>query len=747
MNVPREFVEAKFFLAPDMLGGITGEKRREVFRQLGEHHLRKHENLLRALDRWMRQCNPMHVLAHFAYYDQMVLRGKGDGRYQPVEQHSVEFFQAYFLTYPITDLPVRVTDPWVFVRLNCVLRAIAQSFAMLGIGREVAESERSARLIAQTIRLHTLSVRNAGFVGQVMAQLRGIFGRLDDDYFSREGIRLSPLVTMWEQLMKVLLGRINAHSDGLRAALSAADPASRIQRYCAWRGYAPRVEQGMLAAWREAGGEPDRAGAICIHDADRLLPQFYVFDLADFVAAFPEPVNEDVLLHTLVHWSYSPQDLVGHERGNLFLDNPIWERPLVQMGERRFYWPILEIFHSFGSEMLESLVSRHPDLREKYFAKTRAAYLPDRVAELLRTAFAMGQVFRESLWQSALTGKNGENDILVIVDAVALVIECKSGRFTDKARRGHPQRLKKDIQELMNDAATQTHDFVQFLREATGPVELATVRGAVNRFDPTKVRQYVRLTVTLDFLGPFVCAVKELAAAGLLSTLAAESPTLSLVDLENIFDLLDSPLQKLHYLKRRAELPPRLDMSADEMDLLALYLANGFNLGELENMPDQHVRFDWLHKQIEPYMYGRSIGQPVTKPRLKLTPWWRDIVASVEAKQSQAWTLAGMMLLDFAEEEQKGLEQRAEAARDAFRRGKQHGEVENILIHVPPSWRGDAAIACVVCNTAERAVRDRHIREALDKIQEHTSAKMAFVICRSPDVNEGPYWATVLCIF
>src|SRR5207248_3354192 len=153
---------------------------------------RKHENLLRALDRWMRQCNPMHALAHFAYYDQMVLRGKGDGRYHRVEQHSVEFFQAYFLTYPITDLPVRVTDPWVFVRLNCVLRALAQSFAMLGIGREAAENERSALLIAQNIRLHTLAVRNAGFVDQVMAQLRGIFGRLDDDYFSREGIRLSP---------------------------------------------------------------------------------------------------------------------------------------------------------------------------------------------------------------------------------------------------------------------------------------------------------------------------------------------------------------------------------------------------------------------------------------------------------------------------------------------------------------------------------------------------------------------------
>lgn len=73
--------------------------------------------------------------------------------------------------------------------------------------------------------------------------------------------------------------------------------------------------------------------------------------------------------------------------------------------------------------------------------------------------------------------------------------------------------------------------------------------------------------------------------------------------------------------------------------------------------------------------------------------------------------------------------------------------MENILIHLPAPWRDQSAIACVVSNTKERNVRDRYIREALDKIRENTSAKMAFVICRSLDEKEWPYWATVFCIF
>src|SRR5438876_11887699 len=88
---------------------------------------------------------------------------------------------------------------------------------------------------------------------------------------------------------------------------------------------------------------------------------------------------------------------------------------------------VVLVFHSFGLEMLESLVSRHSDLREKYFSKARSNYLPHRVADLMRSAFPMGQIFCGSLWQSKVRGTNGENDILVIVDAIALVIECKSG--------------------------------------------------------------------------------------------------------------------------------------------------------------------------------------------------------------------------------------------------------------------------------------------------------------------------------
>ena len=73
---------------------------------------------------------------------------------------------------------------------------------------------------------------------------------------------LKPLVTMWERLMKLLEGRVSAHMEGLHAALSLPDPESRIKQYCKWRNYNARAVREMTAAWRKAGGEPDRGGAI-----------------------------------------------------------------------------------------------------------------------------------------------------------------------------------------------------------------------------------------------------------------------------------------------------------------------------------------------------------------------------------------------------------------------------------------------------------------------------------------------------
>lgn len=184
---------------------FTPEQHADALQKLGNVIRAEHTRLLNALDRLIRQSNPLQMLAHFAFYDRTMFDIQTGGSYKPLQQHAVEFFHAYFLTIPVSELPVRSTAPEVIVELNEVLHGLSKTFPMLGIEkRQQSEHERTAVLLSQGVRMHTHGVRNPGYYQQVMRQLRTIFGRVDNASLAVTGVKLSALVTMCENVVKLL---------------------------------------------------------------------------------------------------------------------------------------------------------------------------------------------------------------------------------------------------------------------------------------------------------------------------------------------------------------------------------------------------------------------------------------------------------------------------------------------------------------------------------------------------------------
>jgi hypothetical protein len=163
----------------------TPEQQTTARLQFGESVNKEHSRLLNRLQELIRQCNPLQMLAHFAFYDRALFEIQQGGNYQPLHQHAVEFFHAVFLTIPVTELKVRATPPEVILELNDVLRGLTMTFPMLGIRDGVKDNEQAkhARSLAQMIRMHTHAVRNAGYYQQVMRQLKDVFIQLEEPYF------------------------------------------------------------------------------------------------------------------------------------------------------------------------------------------------------------------------------------------------------------------------------------------------------------------------------------------------------------------------------------------------------------------------------------------------------------------------------------------------------------------------------------------------------------------------------------
>ena len=625
MAEPQKHIHLKLRRDETLANASSTEERINYLKEFDENAEKILAEQLEKLAALSSQSNPFQILSIFAYYDRLFYdsykKTKMDD-YSPLEQNSVEFFQAYFLTKKIDSMPVQITQPATILELQKTLKVIADTFPFVGISEGIAESQdiksRALCQVSKKIRLHTYSIRNPCFKDQNSKHLKLLFKPLDDIFVLKTGIKLSCLVDMWDALLDEFTQKINKRIDLFRELKNKKTPADIIKYYCKYDSTAD--EKTMLQICQSEGLKKENAIAMCVNYADFDLPQLYTFSLDDFLRFYPEVVNPEALLKVIANWSYNPEDLVGQEIEHIFLNNPIWKRPLVRIGERAFFWPLIEMFQSFGIEMLEELLMPFPDLIYKYKQETRSEYLEDNVEELMKEAFPFADIHVGAKWRDG--EKNAENDILIHFDDVLIVVECKSGRITPPTRRGAPKRLEYDIDKLIQDASAQSQRLAERILSDDRKIEFSCKRGGDFSIEPKKIFRVIRLNVTLDFWGPVACGIRALTDAGLISKEMASAPTIALYDLENIFEILDSPLTKLHYLARRIEFERRVDIYADEMDLLTFYLDNGFNIGEVEFDDRNRVMIYSISKQIEPYFFGKSAGKMVKKPEVKLTQWW-----------------------------------------------------------------------------------------------------------------------------
>ncbi len=723
-------------------GEETPEQHAENVKKLGESVAQRHAELLTDLDTFIRQCNPLQMLAHFAYYDRALFEIQQGGSYKPLLQHSVEFFQAYFLTVPIAELPVRFTPPDVIMRLNETLRGLHETFPLLGIHKVGSAEDSSAKtheLLAQHMRIHTHGVRNAGYYQQVMRHLRGIFGPLDGDFVSTTGVKLSALVTMCENILKLAEQRLNARSK-IFQSINEHTVEEVVRSYCSASNLAEEYQGALLRECIEHKADVGGARARCIHDADLRLAQLYWFGLSDFVSAYPEPIHEDKLLDILLKWSYPPTGLLGHNQDFLFLDNPVWARPMVQVGPREFFWPMPELFHSFGIEMLENLIQGDEKRLKRYHDRIRPNYLEDQVEHLCKQTFPAADVYRGLSWQDA-AGREGETDVLVLVDAIALIIECKSGRITKQARRGAPERLRTEVRKLIEDAAKQSQRFGELLLSTVNTIAVQDRNGATHQINADKLLKAVKLNITLDFFGPVGCEVRAMLDAGLIDPAVATSPTMPLVHFEEVLHMVETPVERLHYLARRAEIERNIELMADEEDFIALYLATGFNLGELEFQEKTRLMVSPLSEDLEPYLKAFHAGADATKPRRRYTQWWSQLLERLERNTFSNWTLAAFVLLDVRHDQQREFEAAVRKMLKNVRSNwHQQGHLNAIVLANGPEKRRNAVVAVGV-KRVNRDERNTTVKNAISRAENEAKTKEIVALCLSAEKTFWPYTA------
>src|SRR3546814_14312558 len=104
------------------------------------------------------------------------------------------------------------------------------------------------------------------------------------------------------------------------------------------------------------------------------------------------------------------------------------------------------------------------------------------------------------------------------------------------------------------------------------------------------------------------------------------APSMSIFELETLFELLPDQISRLHYLRRRAELEAVTEFEADEMDLIAFYLETSFCIPQLEQEEGGFGIYGWSDRIARLYTLDGLAAKPDVSLKQIGTPSWRERV-------------------------------------------------------------------------------------------------------------------------
>ncbi|MCI1798608.1 hypothetical protein [Clostridium sp.] len=210
-----------------------------------------------------------------------------------------------------------------------------------------------------------------------------------------------------------------------------------------------------------------------------------------------------------------------------------------------------------------------------------------------------------------------EDEILKLFKSKFTSCEIFSNSYW-KSSEGDINNAKKNMAKLILKSAKQANGFKKFLMENKGKqISLKKKHGANNDISLLNINQYVCLSVSIN-------GMESLGNSQLqwFQELNGDKkdiiiPHIQLCHLAVIFDILDMEAEVIHYLRQRTIIDRNLKYTADELDLLGMYLKSGLNLN-FDNK--EHVApFMGISKEIDEYYFNKLI-----KPKCNRTKLFMD---------------------------------------------------------------------------------------------------------------------------
>jgi len=733
----------KNFSVENPLYGLSDDQHCQFAQSVGDEASKRFQVSLDQLSTAIREHDPLELLATSAFY--CLIRGVGPDtdftKDMPYPQAVIEVLQSLCLRYEPDAFGI--TPVLHNPHLSQILETCAECSKDFGLRRftslaNAKANERSLLMSIESARLHTQIVRNWGYPQHMREIIRNLFEPIDAEVEVRIG--LGPLALL--DLMDALAERSCNRATEYMSTIGEAFQQPSLQRsalvICRSIGKPEKDANAIAKLMKSKPGPIESKKLFLVSFLHQFLPDIFLFSLDECMNLVPDSVERSALEGVLDQLSYRFGDLATEDPEHLIMQSKIQKRPIIRTDDGEYFLPVHGLANSFFIDIVESLIKPHEDLRKRYH-KRRATFLEASLTKMAEEAFPGSLVRPGTTWDDPNDAKTYENDCLVVCGPLALVLEAKSERVDDVAKRGGVKTLRDHYETLVQEPAAQAARLARLLEEGEGTATFQSKRDGEFELDLTTIRRAVCVSVTLDLLPATSLCWKTLVACGLVPEEQRSAVNMSLADLRVVLEVLYSPAVRMHYFWRRIEWEERIEYLGDELDLLVYYLSEGLAIPQTNGDPPSHMLYgnsDELHR----YYMAESMDadRQTSRPRRIMTPWWSSIVKRVETIDlPHRWDIA-CVLLDLDFERQQEFERRFCEAVEAVRQdGNDCGM--NGLITYSDHTESIGAVVAFAYRHLPKEERDDRAADLAGQAQKEAGAERVVVIGRDVERLGDPY--------
>ncbi len=693
-------------------------------------------NLQETLLELFRRVFPIHLIAivgQYGLFSPVSSEGISDRTLMAgIQQHHVELLQAFSLTLDDGEwgsLPAKPQDVEIVIE---TVKALADAFharRFLEAQQVEEKNERYQLLLREKMRLHTQMIRNWGHFGQVVDITRRLYAPLDTLLEEMHGFSATDLIDVAHAMLKLHERRSSDRFQKLKLVFAEKTVRGAIRRYYAI--FMPGEDPSLFLSAIPREWSLDMVRQRLLAHADILLAPQACHTVDDLAAATSLPgATVGKILDAL---AFVPGALASSDPEHLFLGNPVWLKPAIQMGSDYFI-PAPQSIFSFIHLIVRGLATT-PELK-KALEQRRARFLEDELASLLSAALPGADVRADVQWQ--LEGRGYQTDVVAKLDRVIVIAEAKSAALTDAGLRGAPDRIRRHVSDLIVDPSRQSLRLEQLIQRASKGDEDAQAMLAPFGADFADADEIVRISVTLDDFSIIASSEQELRLAGWLPDDVPMGCTIGIADLAAVADMLGDPAQLVHYLAERQRIQKTLQVLGDEMDFLGFYLRSGFNIAAIER-DKPRLSISGMSAEVDRWFMNRELGRKTPKPRLSQNSYFAKVIGEVRRHARPGWLIITLDLLRAfdSEEQAEVVKELDQLRREAIRRRKEIDRTATITI-TPPANRRTAILFHIY--PPEQAARRHALSAQLGAMALETSGRdRCLLIGRDTSRWNDPY--------